>query len=606
MARRTTLQLIRLDEIETIAFSLEFPPDPESYEKEDLQFSFSVSNGSISSIIPQVHPLAESVQDDLSISLLSIEPALNDIGFEMMLFVENKSDDDFDFSIAPLINGYQTDRFTSSNVMPAGMNGTLRISVRDDIMARGIGIWILDNTVLSGNVLEAHGVNKIEEIIFYPQRSNEKLETNAVTLRLDDPAELEHGTYFSLGETLFPPQEASVVEKPVILAENDLFSIKMEKILFNQDNIILALELINKTNRFLKLSAENAAINGYETMDPDFEEHRWSQVNLPPDSTKLTSLRFTVSSENAGSIDSISVKFRSNLQISAAPSVIQFNPAVSPAGDLLIWKVPGQFQVDPAIDAAVMAEFDSSGNILMMSSAISSPENADKYSVWVSAGLTEEEAFNIRNGLALLVRKVSDTAVSLLSMTGIKRNEQNIPGAMFPGLILCTESTPEACVCMNYNSSDESIEADIIQNPILLLNSFDVLSVSGLHMRLDYISDSAEFTRFNFSENYSSLEDETVKMASIRDICYEFDPDHGALDRYIGDSPHYYNNNDLPLNGRPLEFTLRPVTSQDDLFILFSFVRKDQTGFSLPLIPFLNEALDESFPVFVRQGINTF
>ena len=42
----------------------------------------------------------------------------------------------------------------------------------------------------------------------------------------------------------------------------------------------------------------------------------------------------------------------------------------------------------------------------------------------------------------------------------------------------------------------------------------------------------------------------------------------------------------ITLDGRPLQFELRPVTKEDDLYFLVSVAKKDGTRYSLPLIPF--------------------
>ncbi len=580
-------ELLWMKEISSVSFTADVQWDPESYDKEAIHFRFSVTGGNISGIVPEADSLGETEQNGLLIRLLGVGPARTDSGFDLLLYVDNQSGRDFDPAFAPLINGIQTDKSSKFQIMPAGKDGMIRIGVQDDISVRQIGPSILDNTVIVPNAMEAHGIDQIEEITFLIRNTGGEMDEERIILHPDKPLPIVHGEYFSLGQTILPP-ENSGTPGSVLLTENDLFSVNLERVLFSKETVTLALALRNKTDHPLQLLTENTLINDSINTGSDFEDDNWNTVTLPPDSLKLTALHLNIESGKADSIGKISVTFRTKRQKEASPAVIRFVPSVPFGGDQLIWMETAEIIAEAAFDTGetIEPEFDENGSLILIRNEIGTPPDPGGYRFWQSSFLTEEEAAKIAGGVAMIVRKTDDTHIVPLAMTGISRDEKNIPGFEAPGLLLCADEEPGACICMNYGITDEYLEADLMHKPFVITDSYQFLGFTDLGIRLDYSSGQAVFSEMGFSDEVIWDGKSDTAYALIQSTGFEFDPDRGSLRQYIGKAATVRVSENVPLNGKPLILSLRPAEEEDDLYILFSFTRKNKTSFSLPLIPY--------------------
>ncbi len=583
--------LIYMDELDSLSFSLKITDSDFKTSNYSIQFDFE--NCEISGLHGKDKPgsdiLAEAVKDGISVKLLDLTQT--DAGFNMTMFVENNSERLFEAVKKPLVNGIH-DQYSASSSYPIqpGMSAVLKFTNLNQVSGALLPSEMLSgkHVRLSEHVQQSHGFQEISEIDVLYTNGMVDNGSRKIPLQLKTPFPIEWEPTKHPGDSLWNPAEngSDIPDRPV-LVENNLFTIRIEQIFMIGDIMIPVIEITNKAWFPIEISAAPAIIKG-----PDLQcKSRGSggfdfETDLAPGATgiKYLLLDFSGNLQEPSEIKGVSVAFRESSQPFADPAEVIFKQAVLSGASEAIWKnaedidvIPGSM---PDIDIPDISEkphpFES--EIIM-------PENAAASKIWLEAPLSEYRKGQLSSGTMSLVMKDygkvfgADVLQTVATQKTVVREDGSV-GALFSGLIPYIENAPDTYLYAVYDTLSGSRQQIRIDNVIGVTDdSWDPkMMIRNMKLFLDFDENKAQIYDFQ-KEGTDFGYQHLMKTASVDYFLVASGSDSLRLFKDLG-------HLQIPIHGNPIRLGMRPVSPDENLYVLFNFVRKGGSSYSLPLIPY--------------------
>ena len=595
---RLTLSLdpydtIGLDTLKSISGTLEISMTA-SGEKQDIPFCFLFESGNVSALNREMNPLAETEQDGISLKILSIESAQS-TGWNLVFLAANNTEEEYPLGDI-LLNGiYISADFRDT--LPAGTekiysiheNNTIYSSVMEmtGIDAPGILVY------LENDVLQAMGQRELTHVKVTSYHVNE-MERRVFDLPLKTPFTLgeEHRSaqdslliaVVNPPETLASPPEDALP----VLAENNLFRVKLRRFVAGKENAAMSLEWTNETDEWLHLGMHRAIADG---------STRVKTVTLPPYATVLTDVTVLPDAEALKDLGpecrELRLLFSDDDRFPtgyAVPATVTSPEAISLGQEGGIWINGDRFTVTPARFPDQDPEQERSPK--PMEETLLLPENPEACRKVIEVPLDPETEARISFCRVAVIRKSSDDYWQVLTLNDVKPDGSGILKIPHPGMIQTVAGHSEIGLMTWYKGIDTDILKGNVWLEIIMTtsdaNSFTCYPVSwelerssGSARITELVQDQAPYTR-------------QWQISTAKFITYEIriQPNADGTMPYISeceirsDFDWYLNLPAVQLANRPLQLELRPITPEDDLYVMVSAVGTDDTHWSLPVFPY--------------------
>ncbi len=306
--------------------------DTVSFEIGDARAEFSLRGCDVREIAPVENLLAEGKAEDLEARMLSAE--YNPKGeYEILLYAKNSGAADYYLKTDPLLNGIQTKERSDLKMVPAGKDLVYLLRVSDVIRVLEPVFPGNDDSVLVENLLLSHGNSAVTDLrlFFAKDRFGGFGDVTEVRLRAAE----------SGGREEIP------AERPARMtaAENEQYRIDIDRIFVSGNHIVCALELANRTDRWIRLIPENAAVNDGKYPCGVTVYYIGRDLVLPPDSVKAEGLILEIEGNGPaeGPFRNFSLVFRGEDGAPDESLMISFDAPELSGGEEVIRLEPGNF-----------------------------------------------------------------------------------------------------------------------------------------------------------------------------------------------------------------------------------------------------------------------
>ena len=586
--------LAGLDQLESVTGRLELEVEGEETRRVPFRFTFSGADLSAAAI-PE--PLARTEQDGVTMTLLGIEPG----SFSRMstyVLIQNDSGEELDLRSVALNH---LEHASYSDPIPSGADRVVMMEADNECSSISLKIKGGDEagevTYLEYYLLQAMGYREINEVSVGATVGEEK---QLFSMALETPWKLAEVTRIVNKGMTYPvwnppddlpfPQE----DRLPVLAENDEICIRLRRAVAGLNGIALSVEIENRSEYWINMNSKNCTVNGQPA------EVHFTSAGLFPHQTKVKDITingFTLP-EGETMIREIELDFYdwecfySSDAVSA--TIVPETPI--PLGKEGGYWINGEsFTTVPARlpdrpkeeETGEPAEADPTSLILR---EVAVPENASSYSVTVDSGLLPEEAAGATDLKAAVVRKTAEGWLQVLTIQNLEAEKDGRIVLHHPGLILTVEEDPSIAVMSNITvGKDGRIDGTARQGAVIWTESWETVNVKSFRWSLDPETNTAMILSFE----QDSYPQKPVYLSSTSFLTYEILPEtkaDGTLPHIAGMKPRddfeWYLNAPGVMANHPVRLTLRPVTPEDELYVMFSVTLGDGTRCSLPLVPY--------------------
>ncbi len=581
-----SVDLIFLNKIESLSFSLKVTDS--SFNAKNYPIQFAIENCDISHFPNNTQILAESSGRDITIRLLSLSQDKTHSDFNLILYAENNSDQIFDAKMNPLVNGIQEQPgYAASHPIMPGKSGIIKFSVKNQIS--GSAEFLSKFAILSSHIQQEHGFKEISDIdILYTNGSIDEC-SRKIHLKLNTPFPIEWEQERHASELLWDTsdQEHRIPERE-ILADNDEYTIKIEKIFIRGEKMISLLEFTNKTSYPLDIIAENALLKGSDK--PCEVSFRGIEMNkeiiLMPNSISMADIHFDLGTlaQDSQEIQGFSIVFREKNQRSADQSGILFKTPVAPGTMEAVWKKPKDFTVDAAYSHNPKSS-EIIDNAHGFEPELSMPSDTAALPVWLKAPLTEYQKKQLSTGKVSLVKKdygnlLGHEILQIIATQKTVIRDDGSVGALFSGLIPYIENAPDVYLYAVYEPISDNKQNIRIDNVIGISEEHIIskLTYRSMMISADFSDNTSQLVGYR-KEGSDFAYQNLMRNALINDYVVYRDLDKLKPFTLTGSTK-------IPIYGEPIKLGLRPISEDEDLYVLFSLVRKGGTGYSLPLMSY--------------------
>ena len=568
--------------------------------KREFPAAFRFENCDLPALCRDLKPLAETEQDGVTLQLLSMDPYL-DSGIEAAVLFRNEREEDLKPEETAVISGIAL-HGNPQEPVPAGMTSVLRIQLRNSLYVSGMELETMDEnpafygTFISDHLLQHRGVTAVADLTLYAHTPGKPEYQEAFSLHLAEPRELKDAdvsTYLNTSMTVKDPEENPAAPTELLmLAEGNQYTVGCEKILLGKNGAALGLEITNRTSLPVKVFAkdpyldrENAAI------DQADESGAWM---IPPQSVRICALviRDRETTLFRPAPETIGIGFASKEQKDqgqeGAACVIRLPGTAETGKAPAVWLRPEQLQAEKVLMPETVLpsqqlQTENSGALKMLEEEVALAENARRYTQWIPANLTEAQAERIESGMMFLIRKNSQDQILVLSLHGLGRNENGIPGTRCSGLELCPADDPDNLLFTFHGWKDQD-HMDVHLMTALSGYNKDmeiVQTADRLVMETNFSENSARITGAEWDGEGGGIT-KVLTIPSVRKI----PEDMGEPLPPVLSWESKMETRILELNGEPLRLMLRPVTAADEVYVIFCVKEKDGTEYSLPMFPY--------------------
>ncbi len=562
----TPQDLAGMDEIRSVAVSFTENSNKEN-EREDTA-RFEIEGCDVSDLAPQ--PLAVSEQGDIRISLLSVEPG-GDGTVQIAALMENGSDETCCIeNIA--VNQISTDAYYSEKVEP-GHSRVLRLKWENRIRLRNDNFPVRGITDLdrNGTILLEGGLLQTSEDLL--------IRSIAVSCYLGDSrlaSSGKHNVVLTLPTPLDPPEAPAEPEvtAPVLLAQNNEYTLKLRRIVAGDQGVALVMDLTNLTDHFIDVEIQ-ASVPGAESRHDDYE--------VQPQSTMvicriLDEYKGLVTDQ---AVQTIEVQPASLDQPSAVPAVIELAEPVRMGENGGVWIAPENVRVAPATepDAEWRAPQGLENTVLL-------PENAAGFTRWLEVPLTPEEMAVSKGGNATVLKEWEDGKWQIVSIQKQVRNEEGRLGCFHPGLVLCPDGLYGWRDMLLLMVIDKQ-ETDALQLSSLSWSVQGGSSIAKMEsyedilIDVDYLQNTAalSFTAKDVTEPFERMSEIRTFHAPLLSRTQVTGND-GRL-KPLADWEGKALNMYIDLDDPPVQLVFRPITPEDNLWVAFDILGPDGEPYCL-------------------------
>lgn len=596
--------LVFLTDLYSVSAELAYYPDPDDYQSETFSLTFDLQDCSVADITPRKDVLSEAQQDGLRWQLLEITPDTYS-GFKALLYLENNTDQPVQLSGTILANNIITYSLMGGSTIPAGCSYRLQAHVYNDATISAIdgfsvvGGALTDSYVLSQHVQQFYGMNEVRELTFLlGYFSYDGSYTHSATLTLDPPYSITTDTeddivgmarIFRLGDG-----EKVSPDDLLTLADNEFYTVKLERAMVGEKNIALCLHITNNTDEVQVISYEDLCINGVLC-----EDAYLSSTSLYPRSTAVFCDTLGPSSFDNPlpdpNVSSFGMTFTSSLTGAKESATVALTETVRFSQTDAVMLSPEKLALADAQNIPAPTPMPTwDGPVAIFMEEVHLPENAQQYSKTFSVQLTEEQQAQAANILMLIVQETESGNLNLVSYQRARLLDDGTLSATASGLVLCVESLPDVLV-HTYQTTREDGALELHNAMTMTATGasgwdyfFNV--VNDFSLVLDQANSTAEFTHVTMSDPHPEHQADyfRLRLPTYELLCTLADTDVpyvGDISRNADDN-WYYSLPEISMNGFPVQMALRPITAEDSFYVMFSVKNTDGTGYTLPAIPY--------------------
>ena len=561
----------------------------ESGDVQEIPFRFVFDKVDLSSLQPQAQ-IAEITQDDIVLHLFEYRPDRRS-GLVLSILAENGSSADFQPSYISLNGiGFST---LGSPAVPSGKSRAMELNAVNSASSLGLkiaGSEYIELTYLEDWLLQSLGIHEVSSLDIWAYTGGEQ-ETRftinpAEPIPLADPVPVH-----DMGQdypVINPPEDLELPQQdqlPVI-AQNKDMRLYLRRAAADGKTISLSVETVNLSDRWVKPEITGVFINGrtvpgyntvWRAIPPGMTVVRELDVTLPDGQTNVEKIELTLQDSQVDYPKTASARLAASEPI----------PVGQEGG---AWVNGDRFTADEVFLPDYEPE-DPDTEPTVMVRTLEIPDNVYAYRTLIDTGISPEEAEGIEFCRTAVVRKSDGGYLQIVTMQDMLPNEDGRVIIDHPGLLTTVAGFPEFDVAVRFRRAGEgTVTGEVIVSASAITRNGDFIWLDNISWSLDREANTAEISSFEQTQPLERQAD--LSSATITTLEILPEPLEDGTLPFIGsmairdDMSWYLKIPSIRLEGKPLQLALRPVTKDDDLYILVSVKKKDGTGYSLPLIPF--------------------
>ncbi|MBE5789188.1 MAG: hypothetical protein E7325_05960 [Clostridiales bacterium] len=561
--------------------------------KEDIPFCFTFSSEDISMLGGSATVLSETNQNGISLKLLNVQEDQN-IGWQISILAQNEGKEDYAFGEV-LLNGIHInarmdgDLFAGKERLYTVEESNHHLSFLNSLPDADPNIQVL---YLEENILESMGVHVLNSITVLadshvakhtlfelPVEPSIPLKTRK---KINQPDEFV--------PCFFPPEElpAPNGEKLPVLTENNLYQVRLRRLTAGNTLISLMLEYINKSDEWLTLKFGEASVNGQDAFSYS------DTIYLAPRSTviKEEAIDGTAPEEPRTSVRELAFA----VWDVGREAFIQHEKAVIIPPEQFLTGQPGGHWINGESCNVLPAktrnyDLEKEKKPIALETTLVLPENPESYrkiiKVPLDPGLEEKIDFC---RLALL-RKDTDDFWQVVTLNDVRPDGSGTLNIPHPGLLPTFAGNPEICVLTwLIGVNNETIQGDLAFDiPVSSIKGkFSLDSIKWEMNRATGMGRITEFEQDQVPYNRQwEIRKATMPSMEIRIVPREDGtlPDISECELRIGEEHNSSLPHELVMDNKPLQLELRPITKEDNIYVMVSIYGKDESKCSLPIFP---------------------
>ena len=575
-----------MDTLESIAGMMEIT---EGGEKQEIPFRFDFDSGDLSALNQGLEVLGEAEQEGISLKLVSVEPGM-DTGWELFFLAGNRTGEDYSFGDV-LLNGIRIGA-TFDGALPAGTERFYTVREDNNVFSNTMDMAGIDAAgtlvYLEQNLLQAMGEQELTDVTVFSKNSGEK-EHRVFNLKLkapiplgNEPRSTEDTILIAVvnpPDSLEPPREDAL---PVV-AENNLFRLRLRRLVAGKESITLSLEWVNLSDEWLSIelslsSGKNDTVEG-----------------LPPNATIIT--HFDASAENLGGADAdireIGMVFRDTVRDdynSTASATLVSPEPIRMGQEGGQWINGDRFDTTPA--RLPDADLEAERNPRTILENLLLPEDPEACRTVIEVPLEPGMEEKIDFCRVAVLRKSDDDFWEILSLNDAKHDGSDVLKIPHPGMIQTVAGFPEIGLITRYKGVDsDTLKGDVSTGIAFTTDGGSIVMCYPIRWELDRASRTAVITEMEQDQTPYTRQWE-IHNARLDTMEIRIAPKEDGTLPFIGECEVRSNESShkryptVWLRNRPLQLELRPITKADDLYVMVNLIGKDGTAWSLPVFPY--------------------
>ena len=579
-----------LDHLESVSGVLELTTEEEETRYVPFRFSFS---GEDLTDAETPEPLAQAGQDGVAMTLLGIEPG-SFSRLNTYVLVDNNSGEEL-ATRSVSINELTLSAF--SDPIPPGLS---RVAVLEaDNECASVSLKIREDepyqvTYIEYYLLQAMGNRDIREVTIEASVGED---IRLFSMPLHDPLPLtdpvpvvNKGITYPVWN---PPDDLPLPQQDrlPVLAENDDVRIRLRRMVTGLNGIAMSIEIENRSDHRIRMDAGNCAINGQQAAASI------TGSDISPHKTRVKDMEivgFTLP-EGEDTIREIALSFYDAEYLSSSDAV---SATIIPEKPIHleenggIWMNGERFTTVPARlpDKPEEKESVEADSAFLIARDLAVPESAGSYSNALDSGLLPVETAGATECKAAVIRKTDEGWLQILTIQDLEPDEEGRLVLRHPGLILTVEEDPSIGVMTSFfTGTDGTLNGNARLGASVMTESWETVTLKNIRWSLNLNTNTGEVDSFE----QDIVPSEPVSLLSTSFLTCEIRPETNAEGflPHISDIPtrndfDWFLNTPEVTASHPVRLMLRPVTPEDELYVLFSIALEDGTRRSLPPVPY--------------------
>ena len=564
-------------------------------ETEFLPFCFTFSSEDISALSGNTTVLSEAEHSGISLKLLSVREDRN-IGWQISILARNGGKEDYAFGEV-LLNAIHMNARMNED-LPAGKERVYTVEESNNYCSLRNSLPNTDAIVqvlyLEENILESMDVHELNSITVLA--NSQSAERTMFELPVEPHMPLETRQRVDRPDALipdfYPPDDLPAPDEQnlPILAENNLYQVRLRRLTAGSAMISLMLEYTNKSGEWLALQSGKASVNGQEVSSSD-------TAHLAPHSTVITEafISGAVLKEPGTAVQKLTLTVwdsERDASIPAKPAVL-ISPEPIPMG------LPDGYWINGERFNVVTvhtrdADLKNEKDVKALKTELVLPDDPESFRKVIEVPLDPDMEEKIDFCRVALLRRDADDFWQVITLNDVLPDGSGTLHIPHPGLFPTFTENPEICVMTRLGGvNSETVSGDLVFD-ITMFSDNGSFTLNSVKWEMDRASGTARITDYEQDQIPYTRQWE-IRGAMISSMEIRIVPGSDGTLPHIGECenrPGLLNSNlphDLELDSEPLRLELRPITAEDDLYIMVSALGKDKSKWSLPLLPWPTE-----------------
>ena len=579
-----------LDSLTSVSGTLEVTPA--NGETENIPFLYTFGGADLSSL--QRETAAETEQNGITLRLLGWEEDER-CGWIFHVLAENNGTAGFR-PTALLVNNIAFSSAMPETLLP-GESRVLAMHADNGCSSISLGIEgsSYQTTYLEDDLLQSLGMKEIREMTILTESEDNTQTVFSLPLAETIPLKAPETRHtLSLYYPVWDPPEglsAPQTEEIPMLAENSTFRVRLRRLVAGETGLSMSLAFENLSDRWIKPEISSCTVNGQPVSCGLF------LYAVPPHSTRVTeaTLNDIALREKDSAIREIVIGVYENGNGNSVTDMVfaTLKPDVpfSLGEKGGTWINGEEFTAETAmLPEDLPEEIESNPRVLAEDLLI--PENAASLEISLDTGIDPGKAAEIQNCKAAVIRKNAAGYYEILTLQDLHPDEDGKVIFRHPGLFPTVDGDPDIGV-MTYliRMDEEELLGEVFLGASVGTESMETVQLDGIRWLLHRRDNTAEIVSFEQDKTPYTKQSE-ILTASF--LTYEILPEaqeDGTLPHLADlhrrdDFEWFLNAPGIRLEKKPLRLALRPITAEDDLYVLISVLETDGARYSLPMIPY--------------------